>query len=99
MSPTAKDLLHKVTLDELARYQPLFATGNTSLIHFLTREAADAEKTELWAQVESASRLVSQRDSRIKELEIECEYMNMHYLTSRTKMKHPSGLRQTRTGC
>ncbi|KAI0028516.1 hypothetical protein K488DRAFT_89663 [Vararia minispora EC-137] len=66
-----EEALHQATVEELARYQPLLAAGKSSLVHFLSREAADAEKAELQAALDRANARDTEHERRIKELEDE----------------------------
>ncbi|KAJ7510088.1 hypothetical protein B0H11DRAFT_1175657 [Mycena galericulata] len=73
--PLAKDLLLKQQEEMLSRKEPLSKEGKGSVLHMVTREAADAEKRSAeeqvtyWkGQVDARDRLLEEKDQNIAEL-------------------------------
>jgi hypothetical protein len=68
-------LIQELT-SQLARVEPLARSGKTSLLHFLTRDAADEEQRGLedqvnrWKDIASAKdAIIAEKEKRIAELE------------------------------
>ena len=73
---TAQEKLIQELTSELARVEPLAKSGKTSLLHFLTRDAADEEQRALEAEinrwkdtVKSKNATLAAKDKRVAELE------------------------------
>jgi hypothetical protein len=72
----AQEKLIQELTSQLARVEPLARSGKTSLLHFLTRDAADQEQRGLenevnrWKDIAKAKdAIIAEKDKRITELE------------------------------
>jgi len=72
----AQEKLIQELTSQLARVEPLARSGKTSLLHFLTRDAADQEQRALenevnrWKDIAKAKdAVIAEKDKRITELE------------------------------
>lgn len=83
----AQEKLIQELTSQLARVEPLARSGKTSLLHFLTRDAADEEQRGLeneihrWKDIAKAKEaIIAEKDRRIAELErtgaLNCLYVD-----------------------
>ncbi|KAJ3866238.1 hypothetical protein EV359DRAFT_62514 [Lentinula novae-zelandiae] len=96
----ALERVNKELTTNLAKVEPLMRSGRTSVLHLLTREAADEENRKIenevlaWRQqFEEAQEIIKERDQLIKEKKevvFELEVEKKNFLAYKAKTQHGS---------
>ena len=74
-APAQEELIKELTT-QIARLTPMFEQGRGSIVHFLTREAADEEKHVLEERLEKAKEALRQKDAVIKDKDARIAALN-----------------------